>query len=788
MLGTNILKNRKNMRLYFPLIFLLSSVCSLAAQIKISGIITDSDTNNPIEYSNLALLRNDSTFVNRTLSDSIGFFVFDNIPHGNYIISVSVVGYEKVYIPLNEVNQDINIGILSLKASSFTLKDVTVTANAVIQKIDRKLIIPSKAQIRVSDNGLTLLRNLQLSRLIINPIDNSISTLGNGAVQLRINGVLVNIQEIVALQPDNVIRIEYHDDPGMRYGKAGAVIDYIVRRKDTGGSISTLLANEITGKNDWGENYLSGKINHKKSEFSINTYWRRRGIEWTRENEETFILPNKTLVRKEIGEPTKLKDNSYNLALNYNLNEPDKYVFNLRFRNNYQDIPNSRNDRNSTIYSSDNTLPISVSEHSTWLNNTPSIDLYYQRNLKKDRIFILNIVGIYLDSRSTRKYTEKGADNSLDIYSCVNGDKYSFIGEAIYEHILPAGKLSTGLKHSQSYTQNEYTGNYSNTVNLRTAETFAYAEYMVKIKKITYVAGIGMTRTYNNQEDRSYEKYILRPNIRVIYNINSNAYIRYNGFITSDSPSLSDMNDIQMQIDSFQIRRGNPELKTVTSYIQTLNTGYNKGACSAELFVRYSYDHKPTMEQITYEPTENGDFKFFRTVVNQKGYHKLYSSLYLKLKPWKDYVSISLTPGYNYYISNGNNFRHTYSYWRLNTSIYGIYKKWSAGFEGYTRWNDFNGETKVLGEKYHTLNIKYTTPKWSLGLRSVNPFSTYYDQKVINYSKLLPSISHVYTDNMKGSFILTFSANIKFGRQFKTGEKRLENDDSDAGIMSGSKR
>lgn len=776
------------MRLSFLSVLLLSGICSLPAQIKISGVITDKDTSNPIEYSNLSLLKNDSTFVIGTSSDSAGFFVFDKIPHGDYIISVSVVGYEKVYIPLNEANKDIDMGILSIKATSLTLKDLTVTANTVIQKTDRKLIIPSKALITASDNGLTLLRNLQLSRLIINPIDNSISTLGNDAVQLRINGVLVNIEEIVALQPDNVIRIEYHDDPGMRYGKAGAVIDYIVRRRNTGGNISTLLANEVTGKNDWGENYLSGKINHKRSEFSINTYWRRRGIEWTRENEEIFIFPDETLVRKEIGEPTKLKDNRYNLALNYNLNEPEKYVFNFRFRNNHQDIPNSRNDRNSTIYSSDNTSPISVSEHSTWHNNTPSIDLYYQRNLKKERIFILNLVGIYLDSRSTREYTEKGSDNFLDIYSCVNGDKYSFIGEAIYEHTLPSGKLSTGMKHSQSYTQNEYSGNYSNTINLHTAETFVYTEYTVKIKKFTYVAGMGMTRTYNSQEDRNYKKYVLRPNIRVTYNINNNAYVRYNGFITGNSPSLSDMNDIQMQIDSFQIRRGNPGLKTVTSYIQTLNTGYNKGAYSAELLVRYNYDHKPTMEQITYEPTGQGDFKFFRTVVNQKGYHKLYSSLYLKLKPWKDYVSISLTPGYNYYISNGNNFRHTYSYWRLNASVYGIYKRWSAGFEGYTRWNDFNGETKVLGEKYHTLNIKYTTPKWSLGLRSVSPFSTYYDQTVINYSKLLPSTSHVYTDNLNGSFILTFSANIQFGRQFKTTEKRLDNDDSDAGIMSGSKQ
>ena len=58
-----------------------------------------------------------------------------------------------------------------------------------------------------------------------------ITTSGNGEVQLRINGVRVTYTEISSLSPEDILRIEYHDTPGARYGNAAAVIDYITKNK-----------------------------------------------------------------------------------------------------------------------------------------------------------------------------------------------------------------------------------------------------------------------------------------------------------------------------------------------------------------------------------------------------------------------------------------------------------------------------------------------------------------------------------------------------------------------------
>lgn len=765
------------------LTILIYFVITTEAQVKISGSVVDANTHNTVEFANVALLKNDSTFYAGASSDTLGLFAFNNIPKDNYILSATFVGYTKTYVPVEVNGTDVNIGTVSLATSDVMLKDVTVIGNAVIQKSDRKIIIPSDAQIKASNSGVTLLRNLQLSRIIINPISNAITLPGGDAVQLRINGVEVTMAEVVALQPENIIRIEYHDEPGMRYGGAAAVIDYITRRKESGGSLSANLTN-VPYKLGYAEDYLSAKVNHKKSEFGINTYWHMRDLKWTRENKETFIFPDKVLQRNEKGEPTKVKENSLNITANYSLLEADNYMFNATFRNRYDDEPNAFSNRKSTTYSSDGSAPLSILDESSARSNTPSLDLYFQKNLKNEQLLIFNIVGTYINSKSTRLYKEgKNGELMESILSDVKGEKYSLITEGIYERKIGEGKLSTGLKHTQSYTNNIYSGNVTNNVGLNFAETYGYTEYQFRKNKLNYTFGLGLMRTYNSQDGKSNKKYIIRPTLRISYNINDNAYIRYNGFISGYSPSLSDLNNVIQEIDLLQIRKGNPDLKTVVYYVNTLNAGYNKGIFGIEFYMRHSYDHKPIMEQITFEGG-----KFVRTNINQKGFHRLYAETTVKLKPFKDYLTLSVTPGVNRFISYGENFTHTYTSWRVRGSIVATYKKWSLTAEAYSRWNNLWAETQDLGERIHLVMAGYKADKWSLNLGVLEPFSNSYSVGSRNLSTLVPTQSNVYTNKLNKIIMINFSLNLNFGRQYKAADKRLNNDDNDSGIMSGTKK
>ena len=230
-----------------------------------------------------------------------------NISAGTYRLVISSVGYQTQEIWLADLNQSRNLGEIYLAEEAFALDNVTVTASAQRSEIDRKIVYPSERQQKASANGVDLLQQLMLPRLQVDPVNNTIQIPGDGEVQLRINGVKVTNQEIRALRPDEIVRVEYHDNPGLRYGNAEIVIDYIVRRPETGGNfgIDIMQSPHVA----WGNYQGNMKINHKKSEFSANFWLGPRDFYGAyRDNQEDFNLGNGTeLHRYEKGIPQHWK-------------------------------------------------------------------------------------------------------------------------------------------------------------------------------------------------------------------------------------------------------------------------------------------------------------------------------------------------------------------------------------------------------------------------------------------------------------------------------------------------
>lgn len=192
------------------------------------------------------------------------------------------------YITLNGVKRNTDLGDILLEDASVALEGVIINGSNQINRPDRKLVFPSERQMKVSTNGVNLLQELMLPRIQVNPMNNEIGISGGGELQIRINGVKADINEIKALRPADIIRIEYHDNR-LRYGNAEIVLDYIVRRPDTGGSFGTDLSQGINAM--WGSYNVFGKVNHKKSEFGLSYHMGPRDFYGMyRDNEETFRL------------------------------------------------------------------------------------------------------------------------------------------------------------------------------------------------------------------------------------------------------------------------------------------------------------------------------------------------------------------------------------------------------------------------------------------------------------------------------------------------------------------
>ncbi|MDR1981091.1 MAG: carboxypeptidase-like regulatory domain-containing protein [Tannerellaceae bacterium] len=755
-----------------------------AQNIELKGAIKDAQNSEALAYVNLVLQTADSAFITGTTSDDNGKFSIPRVNAGDYRLAISCIGYQTQYIEVAGLTKNLTLPDILLEEETVGLNAVTVTGSATTSRIDRKLIFPTEQQLRASTNGIDLLQQLMLPRLQVNPMMRSISVPGGGQVQLRINGVKVETNEIQALIPADIIRVEYHDNPGLRYGNAEVVLDYIVRRNETGGNIGVDILNTFQ-LSKWGINSVNSRINHKKSEFAINYQAQQRSFDqiW-RDNEETFMFTDGSIFRrKETGEPDNYQMLWNTLSTTYSyLN--DRRMFNASFRYFSEDIP--RFDYSGKLYNMDNPSDnVQMIDQTKSYSSRPAIDLYYQENMKNDQTLIVNLVGTYNYTDNSRIYRESRENTPLtDINNTVLGNKYSWIGEGIYEKKLGDNRLSAGLRHTQSYSDNTYKNGHEYKTDMQQSETFMYGEWKGKIKKLDYMLGAGVTRSSFRQENGGdgYDYYTFNPRLTLFYPLPGNSSIRLKSDINNNTPSLSNLSAVEQVIDSFQIQRGNPNLSPYLRYQSELNYEWQKGLFYVNLQGVYEYLPSPIMEEKRLEGN-----KIVQTWDNQKSWQRMTTNIQLRVGPVKDILLLSINGGFNHYVSHGNSYRHMYNNPFVNAMLAGFYKNFQASLMWNTNWNRFYGETMEGGENTHIILLNYRHRGMNVGIGAFNPFVNNFHMDTENWSEHASYRKKLYSNDLSRLFLFQFSYNFSFGRSFNAGGKRLNNTDEDAGVMKAGK-
>ena len=753
---------------------LLMSGCYGILAAQTTGTVVD-ENKQPLPAATVSLFReSENKMISGVVTDMNGGFELNTHEGENYRIRISFVGYSTQEIKCQNISKHLSVGTIVLEPESKQLNDVTVTANNVIQKADRQIIIPNLLQQKTSSNGLSLLQHLQLSRISVNTLDSKVTTTMGDAVELRINGVKAEIQEVKALLPADVLKIEYHDNPGLRYGNVAAVIDIILKEKKNGGSISGELMNTINPLGI-GDYQLSGNYHVGKSNFKTSINWNRRDINWLRENMEAFHATTPSINNYEIGQKTKAQYDNINLSIGYDYINSGN-ILSVTFRDLYNNTPHAVFDRNSKLIQNSNTFDIMDRTKSR--SNNPSLDIYYQHEFTKDKHLFFDLIGTYINTKNDRLYRQSQGNSVQEISSHVDGNKYSAIAEVIYEQKIKDSRLSFGLRHQQMYTENAYDGNTFSCVKMNTGESYAFGEWASKLGKLDYMLGVGAMRTYVSQGNAKQVKYIFRPTIQLGYRFNNYLSIRYKAYMGGYAPSLAELSDVEQHIDIYQIRRGNPNLQAVRFFSNELSISVETKYISAEWFTRYSYDDKPYMEETTYS---NG--LYVRSYANQRGFHRLNSQINLKIQPWKDYISIQLAPFVNRYISNGNTYTHTHTNWGLRANLMGMYKNWYVGANLETSFHRLWGETLNKDEKSHSIVFGYNREKWGVELQLQNIFSSRYEMSVENLSHLAPYNQMVWSKNLCKVFGIDFHFNLNFGKHGSEVNQRIHNSDTDAGIV-----
>lgn len=146
------------------------------------------------------------------------------------------------------------------------LQEVVIKAPKVVRKSDMDLYFPSSSAVEHSKNGMTLLRNMMIPSLEVNEVMETVTSAGQ-SVQVRINGREATVKQVKALLPQSIKRVEWITEPGLRYNGAYAVLNFIVRNPDAGGSFMADAMPALTAK--WGQHNANVKLNYGRSQWEV---------------------------------------------------------------------------------------------------------------------------------------------------------------------------------------------------------------------------------------------------------------------------------------------------------------------------------------------------------------------------------------------------------------------------------------------------------------------------------------------------------------------------------------
>lgn len=238
-------------------------------------ISVQSEDKTVLGNTTVALLRQkDSSLVRTAITDEKGIALFRSLPAGEYICRISRVAYQLQHTNVLDLNQkDKIVSTITLKASSTTLENVTVTARKpFVQLLPDKTVVNVDAGI--TNAGTTVLEVLEKSPGVTIDRDGNISLKGRSGVQVMLDGKLTMLSGtdlnnlLNGMNASQVETIELIDNPSAKYdaaGNAGLINIRTKRNKQKGfnGTLTIAAGQGIYPKsnNNLQINYRSGAVN-----------------------------------------------------------------------------------------------------------------------------------------------------------------------------------------------------------------------------------------------------------------------------------------------------------------------------------------------------------------------------------------------------------------------------------------------------------------------------------------------------------------------------------------------
>jgi len=591
------------------------------SQTKISGTVKDQASGSPVPYATAALLRPDSSIITGALTGDEGQFVIENVAAGNYLLQISLIGYEKSYRTVNVPAQS-DLGEILISESASNLQEVVVRAERIVRMPDRFIINLANDPTVVGKLGTDAL-NLSPG-VFVEEHNGTISINGKSGTKVYVNERPRNesgtqlIQYLRTLKAEDIVRIEVLPNAGAAYDAdiQGGIIKITLKRQRDDGMNGNIGANYKTAtENNVNTLNSSFGINYKNKGFSLYSqlnYDQLHNVE--RVTEETRYSDR--TVSSTFEAPQIRQTPNARFGIIYELNENQSIGLEGNY---YHEIINGKSSGVTTDMFNGNRTDVS--------------SLYDTKHTRDNYAASANYILRFGPSGSTFKvlldYFHNEADNKVDYNSVFSGylnrdtvyrskmftqnDVYAASTDLTFQ-LKNQSSFAAGLKYIRNNMANNVLFEYLQGTNWFENEPYSYESryteniaavygtFSSRINKTGYSLGLRGEYTtvapWSNKTDKTEDQdyFELFPTISVMMPFGKanqhSLVLNYNRKI--QRPSFNQLIPYRMPGSEFLYIEGNPKLKPALT---------NNFSAAFRLFNRFNIvaalaDSKGTFEEV----------------------------------------------------------------------------------------------------------------------------------------------------------------------------------------------
>jgi outer membrane receptor protein involved in Fe transport len=585
----------------------------------IQGIVIDSLDKKNIPFTSVILESSELNNKVGQVCNSSGFFIFNNIIPGKYILTFSATGYSKnkIHVDILKDSAQINLGKVLLSPEGHILNEVRVVANKLLYE-DKEDRLIYNAENDISNQTGSVTDLMYKVPLITVNLDGNIQLRGSSNIRILINGrpsaaMTNNLANALRQLPSRTIKsIEVITNPGAKYDAEGSagIINIITKRQalgidanlnSTAGNINNTFGGDVSyGNKKFGFTMSFNGYKNLNKYFNVNERFSYLMPRHESDNYSSYLSQNINRNNISLGGYSDISSN-YNIDSTTNINVSFSYWGNklsnisnqYTIIENFSGFPLQNYNINSSSSNLNKNLEYNISFNKNFIDNntnrtTSEINVLAQ--ISSSPSFMNNIINLVYKN-DFNKYFDRN-------HNFTNSLEYSFQLDYLYnfkKHRHVSYTIETGVKNIYRILNSEYisqndsilfvnNSQYYQSIDnsFRYLQNVASSYFSFKIKSDngwSSILGIRLEDTFYKGEvsesvDNISNRYNnLIPSLLLSKKISKKNTIKFSYTQRLSRPLIDYLNPFVSYNDPKNVQTGNPFLKPELTH--TVELSYN---------------------------------------------------------------------------------------------------------------------------------------------------------------------------------------------------------------------